>query len=135
MLPIPIASRARVVWCGDKFLCNPTLFTLFFAWKGLFQHLEEPPMDDYHEFRRDHAVEIDAWRHHWSSNYMSITQGDVGTSGGASCSIIDGTSEIDGAGTSSDLVSIASGSISGDASDIPSFNPIAEFFKRLRRNY
>ncbi|OAE34918.1 hypothetical protein AXG93_1333s1000 [Marchantia polymorpha subsp. ruderalis] len=64
-------------WCDMQFLRNPTLFTPFFAWKGLFQHLEEPPMDDYHEFGRDYAAEIDAWRRHWSPNYMSITHGGV----------------------------------------------------------
>jgi hypothetical protein len=34
-------------------------------------------MDDYHEFRRDHAVEIEAWRQHWSPSYVSITHGGV----------------------------------------------------------
>jgi hypothetical protein len=27
------------------------------AWNGLFQHLEEMPMDDHHEFK--HVYEID----------------------------------------------------------------------------
>jgi hypothetical protein len=26
------------------------------AWKGLFQHLEMPLMDDYHEFKRAHEI-------------------------------------------------------------------------------
>ncbi len=43
-------------------LCNAKLFSPFLAWKGLFQHLEGPLMDDYHEFRRDHAIEIEEWR-------------------------------------------------------------------------
>ncbi|OAE35119.1 hypothetical protein AXG93_2682s1020 [Marchantia polymorpha subsp. ruderalis] len=38
-------------------------------------------------------------------------------------------------GTSNGLVSIASGSMSGDAGRILSFSPILEFFKRLRKNY
>ncbi|OAE28330.1 hypothetical protein AXG93_2490s1200 [Marchantia polymorpha subsp. ruderalis] len=133
-------------WCDMQFLRNPTLFTPFFAWKGLFQHLEGPPMDDYHEFGREYAAEIDAWRRHWSPNYSSITQGGVGTSGaasigisgGASSSISEGTSGAVGAtgtSTSSGTVSIAGGSTRGDASGVPSFSPIPEFFQRLRKNY
>lgn len=38
-------------------------------------------MDDYHDFGRDYVVEMDAWRRHYSPNYMSITQGGVGTNG------------------------------------------------------
>ncbi|PTQ36558.1 hypothetical protein MARPO_0063s0090, partial [Marchantia polymorpha] len=113
-------------WCDMQFLRNPTLFTPFFAWKGLFQHLEGPPMDDYHEFGREYAVEIDAWRRHWSPNYTSITQGGVGTSGGASGSITDGTS---GAGTTSGAVGVAS--TSGETTGVPSFSPIPEFFKKI----
>ncbi|OAE20887.1 hypothetical protein AXG93_3256s1340 [Marchantia polymorpha subsp. ruderalis] len=92
-------------------------------------------MDDYHEFGKDYAGEIDACRRHWSPNYLSITQGGVGTSGGASSSVSKGTSRGVGAVTSSGTVSIAGGSMSGDASGVPSFSPIPEFFKRLRKNY
>ncbi len=49
-------------WCDIQMLCNAILFSPFLAWKGLFQHLEGPLMDDYHEFRRDHAIEIEEWR-------------------------------------------------------------------------
>ncbi|OAE21594.1 hypothetical protein AXG93_939s1000 [Marchantia polymorpha subsp. ruderalis] len=126
--------------CYMQFLHNPMLFTPFFAWKGLFQHLEGPPMDDYHEFGRDYAAEIDAWRRHWSPNYLSITQGGVGTSGGASIgisggassSISEGTSGAvgkTGTSTSSGTVSIAGGSTRGDASGASSFTPIPEFFQ------
>ncbi|OAE18538.1 hypothetical protein AXG93_625s1280 [Marchantia polymorpha subsp. ruderalis] len=55
--------------------------------------------------------------------------GGVGRSGGASSSIIEGTS---GAATSGGAVSIASSSMSGEATGVPLFNPIPEFFKRLR---
>ncbi|OAE22876.1 hypothetical protein AXG93_1405s1030 [Marchantia polymorpha subsp. ruderalis] len=103
-------------------------------------------MNYYHEFGRDYAAEIDAWRRQWSPNYLSITQGSVGTSGGASIgisggassSISEGTSGAVGAtgtSTSSGTVSIAGGSTRGDASGVPSFSPIPEFFQRLRKNY
>jgi hypothetical protein len=64
-----------------QMLHNARLFSPFLAWKGLFQHLEGPPMDDYHEFRKDHVTEIEEWRQHWSPSYVSITYGGV-TSGG-----------------------------------------------------
>ncbi len=36
--------------CDMQMLRNARLFSPFLAWKGLFQHLEGPLMDDYHEF-------------------------------------------------------------------------------------
>jgi hypothetical protein len=42
-------------------MCNPQLFTYFMARKGLFQHLEMPPMDDYHEFKHAHEIHIEEW--------------------------------------------------------------------------
>ncbi len=48
--------------CDMQMLHNTRLFSPFLAWKGLFQHLEGSLMEDYHEFWRDHATEIEAWR-------------------------------------------------------------------------
>ncbi|OAE33545.1 hypothetical protein AXG93_4032s1020 [Marchantia polymorpha subsp. ruderalis] len=102
-------------------------------------------MDDYCEFGRDYAVEIDAWRRHWSSNYLSTTHGGVGISGGASSDISEGASSnirkstngaagVASVGTSSGTVSIAGRSMNEDASGIPLFSLIPQFFKReLRR--
>jgi hypothetical protein len=42
-------------------MCNPQLFTPFETCKGLFQHLEMSPMDDYHEFERAHDIQIEEW--------------------------------------------------------------------------
>jgi hypothetical protein len=42
-------------------LRNLQQFTPFLAWKGLFQHLKGPPMDDYHEFSSAHEVNIEEW--------------------------------------------------------------------------
>ncbi|OAE22507.1 hypothetical protein AXG93_4855s1000 [Marchantia polymorpha subsp. ruderalis] len=112
-----------------------TGWPIFVSLKGLFQHLKGPPIDDYHEFGREYVMEIDAWRRHWSPNYMSIIQGDVGTRGDASGSIIGGTSGLAGAGTSSSAISVASSSTSEEATGVPWFSPIPEFFKRLRKNY
>jgi hypothetical protein len=49
-------------WCNMHMLRNTRLLSPFLAWKGFFQHLEGPLMDDYHEFSRDHVVEIEAWK-------------------------------------------------------------------------
>ncbi len=38
---------------------NPQLFILFLVWKSLFQHLEGPPMDGYHEFYQVHQINIE----------------------------------------------------------------------------
>lgn len=62
-------------WCDLQQMRNSKLFTPFMAWKGLFQHLEGPPMDDYHEFRKTYAFEIEEWRTHWSPDYDSVTSG------------------------------------------------------------
>jgi hypothetical protein len=48
-------------------------------------------MDDYHEFWKDHATKIEAWRQHWSPSYVSITHGDV-ASGGTTMSSTPSTS-------------------------------------------
>lgn len=51
-----------------SFLCS--------AWKGLFQHkLDGPPMDDYHDFKRRHGAEIEAWRQYGSPVHVSIIVG------------------------------------------------------------
>lgn len=43
-------------------LWNPKLFIPFLVWKGLFQHLEGPPMDGYHEFYKVHQINIEDWQ-------------------------------------------------------------------------
>ncbi|CAM6124974.1 unnamed protein product [Calypogeia fissa] len=88
-----------------QMLRNATFFSSNLAWNGLFQHLEGLPMDDYHEFRKDHEAKITAWKDHWSSKYVSMTYGGVAGSGAAS------------------------------ESAPPTFNPISEFFKVLNNNY
>jgi hypothetical protein len=97
-----------------QMLRNVRLFSPFLAWKGLFQHLEGPLMEDYHEFRRDHVAKIEAWRQHWSPSYVSITHSGVASGGTTTSSILN---------TSTQVV------------PPPSFNPITEFFLRLRKNY
>jgi len=101
-------------WCDIQMLRNARFFSPFLAWKGLFQHLEGLPMDDYHEFLRDHATKIEEWRQHWSPSYVSITHGGV---------VIGGITTLSTPSTSTQVVPLAL------------FNPITEFFLRLKKNY
>jgi len=101
-------------WCNMQMLCNAKLFSPFLAWKGLFQHLKGPLMDDYHEFRKDHAIEIEKWKSHWSPPYVSITHGGVASGGNTTPSIPS---------TNTQVV------------PPPLFNHVIEFFLRLKKNY
>ncbi len=99
-------------WCDMQMLHNARLFSPFLAWKGLFQHLEGLSMDDYHEFRRDHAIEIEKWRQHWFPSYVFITHDGVASGG---------TTTLSTPSTSTQVV------------PPPPFNPITEFFLKLKR--
>jgi hypothetical protein len=48
-------------WSDMQQLWNSHKFTPFLTWKGLFQYLEGPPMDDYHEFCDAHEADIEEW--------------------------------------------------------------------------
>jgi hypothetical protein len=71
-------------------------------------------MDDYHEFQKNHAAKIEAWRQHWSPSYLSITHGGV---------VNGGTTTLSTPSTNTQVV------------PPPSFNPVTEFFLRLKNNY
>ncbi len=101
-------------WCDMQMLRNARLFSPFLARKGLFQHLEGPPMDDYHEFRRDHAIEIEEWRQHWSPSYVSITHDGV---------VSGGTFTPSTPSTSTQVI------------PPPPFNLVTKFLLKLKKNY
>ena len=106
-------------WCDMMALrTQKGQFTPFMAWKGLFQHLDGPPMDDYHDFARDNDVDIELWRQHWSPNYVLITRGEVSASGTTPAT----------PGSSGSGATVAVG-------PVPKFNPVAEFFTLLKKNY
>jgi hypothetical protein len=71
-------------------------------------------MDDYHEFRRDHVTEIEKWRQHWSPSHVSIIYGGVASGG---------------------TITPSTPSTSTQVVPPPPFNPITEFFLRLKKNY
>lgn len=92
-------------------------------------------MDDYHEFRKDYAVEIEVWRLRWSLSYVSITHDVVGTSGGVNGGINRGTGADTSGSINADIIGGTSGGTSGVARALSSFSPIVQFFKRLKKNY
>ncbi len=47
-------------------------------------------MDDYHEFRHAHEIQIE-WRLYWFPNYVSITRGIVAPSGATTIPSISST--------------------------------------------
>jgi len=71
-------------------------------------------MDDYHEFQKDHATEIQKWKQHWSLSYVSITHGGVASGGITTPSTLS---------TNTQVV------------PPPPFNPVTKFFLRLKKNY
>jgi hypothetical protein len=80
-------------------MCNPQLFTSFMPWNNLFQHLEIPPMNDCHEFRHAHEIQIKEWQLYWCPNYVSIIRGNVAPSGATTTfgiSLINGSENASG---------------------------------------
>src|SRR5450759_3406781 len=62
-------------WYDQQSLKSPKGFSPLIAWKALFSHLEEAPMDDWREFARQYPTEIEAWRAYYSPDYVSLTLG------------------------------------------------------------
>jgi hypothetical protein len=65
-------------------------------------------MDDYHDFRREHEKEIEIWRKRWSPKYVSMSG-------------VTPISEEEPAKASE------------KSTKVPAFNPVAEFFKVLKK--
>jgi hypothetical protein len=111
------------------------------VWKGLFQHLEGSPMDDYHEFKRAHEIQIEKWWLYWFPNYVFVTTRIVAPSGVTTIPITSSTSGSENATSSGAIKSggTTGGGSVGDSTNAwgpwPIFNPIVEFFRELRWNY
>jgi hypothetical protein len=127
-------------WSDMQQMCSPQLFTPFMAWKGLFQHLEGLFMDDYHEFKRAHEIQIE-WRLYWFPNYVSITRGIVAPSG---ATVIPSISSTSGSGSANGNGITESGGTNGGGGVGAStntrgplfvFNPVVELFHELQQNY
>jgi hypothetical protein len=108
------------------------------AWKGLFQHLEGPPMDDYHEFKCAHEIQIEEWELYWSPNYVSITKGIMAPSGAMvtlSINSASGSKNASDNGTTKSGGTTKGGGVGAfisTQSPLPIFNLIVEFFRELQ---
>ena len=116
-------------WCDQQSLKNPKGFSPFMAWKVLFSHLEGAPMDDWREFSRQYPADIEAWRAHYSPDYVSLTLGGSVTPSGTQTYQTPRVRQ-QAVGTSG-----GSGGITQTAVVAPTFNPIVEFFKVLAKSY
>jgi hypothetical protein len=108
----------------------------------LFEHLEMLPMDDYHEFRHAHDIQIEWWLY-WCSNYVFITKGIVTPNGAMvtlSISSTSGSRKTNGNGATKSVKTTRSGGITKGGGvraststwdPLPTFNPIVEFFHEL----
>jgi hypothetical protein len=106
------------------------------AWEGLFQHLKGPFMDDYHEFKCAHDIQIEEWQLYWSPNHVSITIGIMAPSGATTPSI----NLANGSGSAIGNGAIGSGGTTKGGGARAStntwgplfvFNPIVEFLREL----
>ncbi len=119
-------------------MCNPQLFTPFMAWEGLFQHLKGSSMDDYHEFKCAHDIQIEKWRPYWSPNYVSITIRVMAPSGATATPSINLASR-SGSATSNGTIG-SGGTVKGGGArasintwgPLLIFNPIVKLFCELR---
>jgi hypothetical protein len=97
-------------------------------------------MDDYHEFKCAHEIQIEEWRLYWSPNYVSITKGIVAPSGATTIFCINsanGSRNANGRTTGSGGTIGGGGARASTSTQNPLlvFNPIVELLHELRQNY
>jgi hypothetical protein len=101
-------------------------------------------MDDYHEFRCAHDIQIDEWWLYWSPNYVSIIRGIVAPSGVTTTlgiSSASGNESANGSGITKNVGTtksggpIGAGGVGASTSThgpLPTFNLVVEFFYELQ---
>jgi hypothetical protein len=111
------------------------------TWKGLFQHLESLPLDEYYEFKHAHEIQIEEWWLYWSPNYVSITRGIVAPSVAMATPSISSTngsrSAISSGNTINGGITEGGGARASTSTwgPLPIFNLVVEFFRELQQNY
>jgi hypothetical protein len=94
-------------------------------------------MDDYHEFRHAHEIQIKEWRLYWSPNYVSITMGIMAPNGAMTTlniSPTNGSGNVIGSGTIGSGGTIGGGGVGASTSTwgpLLIFNLVVEFFYEL----
>jgi len=103
------------------------------AWKGLFQHLERSLMNDYHEFKCTHEVEIILL-----PNYLFITKGTMAPSFVSTSNITATNPKANLAKGIRNVISATTRNRGVGASingwgHVLTFNLVVEFFQKLQR--
>jgi hypothetical protein len=112
-------KREFTMWFELQKSRNPN-FNPYMVWRALFGCLEGAPLADYGEFEAANFTAVVAWRDFYASNYADVFSGNptsASTSGKGKDKKEEETDR-----------SVAEG-------QPPPFNPTAEFFLRLFRDY
>jgi hypothetical protein len=112
-------KREFTMWCELQKSRNPN-FNPYMVWRALFGCLEGAPLADYGEFEAANFTAVVAWRDFYAPNYADVFGGNptaASTSGRGKDKKEEETER-----------SVAEG-------QPPPFNPTAEFFLRLFRDY
>ncbi len=94
-------------------------------------------MNDYHEFKRTHEIQIKECQLYQSSNYASVTRGIVAPSGATtilSISSTSGSKSANGSGATKSGGPITCGGLGASINTqgpLLALNPIVEFFHEL----
>jgi hypothetical protein len=112
-------KKEFAMWCELQKSRNPN-FNPYMVWKALFGYLEGAPLVDYGEFEAASFTAVVAWRDFYAPNYADVFGGNptpASTSGKGKDKKEEETDR-----------SVAEG-------QPPPFNPTAELFLRLFRDY
>jgi hypothetical protein len=112
-------KREFTMWCELQKSRNPN-FNPYIVWRALFGCLEGAPLADYGEFEAANFTAVVAWRDFYAPNYADVFGGNptvASTSGKGKDKKEEETDKF-----------VAKG-------QPPPFNPTAEFFLRLFRDY
>jgi hypothetical protein len=107
------------MWCELQKSRNPN-FNPYMVWRALFGCLEGAPLADYGEFEAANFTVVVAWRDFYAPNYADVFDGNskaASTSGKGKDKKEEGTVKSEAEGQP------------------PPFNPTAELFSRLFREY
>jgi hypothetical protein len=96
-------------------------------------------MDDYHEFKHDHDIQIEEWWLYQSPNYVSITRGIMAPSGAMTTpniSLASGSKSVSGGGATESGGTTKGGGIRASINmPLHASNLVVKFFQNLWQNY
>jgi hypothetical protein len=114
--------REFIMWCELQKSRNTNL-NPYMVWRSLFGCLEGAPLADYGEFEIEHLEEITTWRQFYAPDYVDVF--GRGVSGPS----------VTKKGNEKEKEKGDEATSGESAGPPPEFNPTAEFFRRLYRDY